>query len=127
MPYYEVIYEPGTKAVAFYESDEEAQSALAAHKERALSGQPATPQSDTHPSPDAPVAVGTWAAERPIKVYVYETHPADFEPEVDMSTLTGTNTEKLEQLRSAINPLAENPGVQDSQYKQEADRELALP
>ena len=127
MPYYEIIYEPGTKSVAFYEDDTEAQSALQAHKERALSGQPATPESSTHPDSDAPAAVGTWAAERPIKVYVYETHPADFEPEVDTSALTGSGTEQLEQLRQQISPLAENPGVQDSQYKMPSERELALP
>jgi hypothetical protein len=126
MPFYEIVYEPGTKSVAYYEDDNEANSALNAHLEKAISGQPATPQSDTHPSADAPQAVGTWAAERPVKVYVYDTHPADFVPEVDTSQLSGTGPEMVEQLRQAISPLAENPGVQDSQYKQEADRELDI-
>lgn len=126
MPYYEVIYEPGTKSICNYESDEEAMTALTAHMERATSGQPATPESSPHPSEDAPASVGTWAAERPVKVYVYDSHPADYEPQVNPSDLSGSNEEMLQQLRSAVNPLNESPGVQDSQYKMEPSRELDI-
>lgn len=127
MPFYEIIYEPGTKSVAYYEDDEEATRALTAHLKRALTGEPATPQSDTHPSPDAPSAVGSWAAERPIKVFVYDTHPADFEPVIDTSALTGTPQEMMVQLRNQASPLSETPGPQDSQYKAEPVRELPVP
>jgi hypothetical protein len=126
VPYYEVIYEPGTKSVAFYENDEEALSALNAHKERALSGQPATPESSTHPSPDAPAAVGSWAAERPIKVFVYDTHPAEYEADIDTSSLSGSPQEMITQIRELASANASDPGPQDSQYKMEPSRELDL-
>lgn len=127
MPFYEIIYEPGTKSIAEYADDAEAQSALAAHKERALSGQPATPESSVHPDPDAPATVGTWAAERPIKVFVYDTHPAAYEPPIDTSALMGTPAEMIVQLREQASPNSTNPGVQDSQYKMEPTKELPVP
>lgn len=126
MPFYEIIYEPGTKSVAFYENDEEAMSAINAHKERAISGQPATPESSPHPSPDAPAAVGSWAAERPIKVFVYDEHPASFEPTIDTTSLTGSPQEMINQIREAASANSPAPGPQDSQYKMEPARELQI-
>lgn len=143
MPFYEIVYEPGTKSVAFYEDDEEAMSALSAHYARATSGEPATPsESGTHPSPDAPTGIGTWAAERPVKVFVYNEHPADFGVTVDDAQARAlldealTATESAEgqvdvaqlaaNVRNLGSPLAENPGPQDSQYKAPEERELDL-
>lgn len=69
--FYEIVYETGRMSVASYESDEEAQSAIKAHNDRALTGQPGGP-------------IGQ-PAERISAVYVYSEHPNEFNPEQTMS------------------------------------------
>lgn len=83
MPYYEVIYETGNYSVAFYDSDEEAISALSAHHTRAKEGESATPastpRSDLGPADMAAIpGRQEWPAERIKRVLVYEQHPANF-------------------------------------------------
>lgn len=128
MPFYEIVYEPGTKSVAFYEDDEEATNALTAHHSKALSGEPATPQSETRSDLGATLgAVGTWAAERVSRVYVYPEHPASFEPPIDTSSLEGKSPqEMITSIRDQANPVEPNSSAHESQYKMEAERELDL-
>jgi hypothetical protein len=59
MPFYEVIFETGNHSLAQYENDEEAQSALKAHHERATQGRLGTPQSQPRNDlTDADLAIG---------------------------------------------------------------------
>lgn len=66
MPFYEVIYETGSKSVAFADSDEEMARGLAAQETRARSGLPGGPTG--HP------------AERIADVLVYDKHPNELNP-----------------------------------------------
>lgn len=85
MPFYEVVYETGEHSVAQYDSDEEAQSAIKAQHERAVSGQPGGPD-------------GTqWPAIRIKRVLVYDYHPADFGSGQEVPTDT-----LLEAVNSAV-------------------------
>jgi len=61
--YAEVIFEPGSKSVMSYESDDELQGALKAHHNRAVSGADGGPAGNP--------------AERVHKVITYDSHPAD--------------------------------------------------
>jgi hypothetical protein len=126
MPFYEIIYEPGTKSVAYYEDDEEALSALNAIHAKAVKGEPGSPESSPHPSGEVSPFAGTWAAERPVKCFVYDGHPGDYEEEIDTSALTGNPQEMISQIRNAASPLVENPGAQESQFKAAPTKELDL-
>ena len=64
MPFYELTFEPGTSAVAFYDSEDEMKSAVAAHHQRAVKGEPGGP-------------IGQ-PAERVVAVRQYEEHPNDY-------------------------------------------------
>ena len=77
MPYYEIIYETGNHSLAYYEDDSEAFQACEAHHERAKNGQDGNGQSI--PRADVPNApVGGWKAERIVKIFKYDTHPAKY-------------------------------------------------
>lgn len=71
MPYYEISFEPGTTAVAFYEDDEEMKRALGEHHRRAKNGEPGGP-------------IGQ-PAERVAAVREYDVHPNEFNPSNTMS------------------------------------------
>jgi|SRR5580765_1064971 len=78
MPIYEVVYESGSHALASYADDEEARAALTAHHERAVSGVSATPASTERNDVTGVPGPTSWPAERIAKVYVFETHPANY-------------------------------------------------
>ena len=71
MPFYETVYETGRMSVACYEDDDEAKAAIAAHHERAVTGQPGGPLG-------AP-------AERIAAVYVYDKHPNEYNADQTLS------------------------------------------
>src|ERR1051325_6375458 len=64
MPFYELITEPGSHSVAYYENDDEAVQAVKAHHQRAINGEAGGPTGHS--------------AERIVKVLKYEKHPAEF-------------------------------------------------
>lgn len=141
--FYEIIYEPGTKSVAEYADDTEAQTALQAHHDRAKNGEPGTPQSAIRQDIAGTTNVGTWAAERIKKVLVYDEHPGSYQQDyvVSEEDLKGAFDEALkgsamqglvhvptivEKLFQAASPIAYDAGRHDSQYKMEEARELDL-
>lgn len=71
MPFVEVIYETGNSGIAFYDTEAEAQSALAAHNQRAVDGVPGGP-------------IGQ-PAERIKRALVYDKHPNEYNPDDTMS------------------------------------------
>lgn len=71
MPYYEISFEPGTTAVAFYEDDEEMKRALGEHHRRAKNGEVGGP-------------IGQ-PAERIAAVREYDVHPNEYNPSDSMS------------------------------------------
>lgn len=71
MPFYEVIYETGSKSVAFADSDEEMARGLENQHTRAKSGLPGGPTGH--------------AAERIAKVLVYDKHPDNLNPSQTVS------------------------------------------
>lgn len=92
MPFYEICYETGRMSVAEYASDEEAQSALKAHNDRAVNGELGGP-------------IGQ-PAERIAAVYVYKQHPNDFN---DVQTMSAEVLEK--EVGGLIKSLADENGV----------------
>jgi hypothetical protein len=100
MPFAEVIYEPGSKSVVNYETEDELKAALAEHHRRAMAGESGAAQDQTERNIIADNIVvapgsldlkqGDFAnlphidkmkerpAERITKVYTYPIHPADF-------------------------------------------------
>jgi hypothetical protein len=98
MPFYEIVYETGNRSVAYYEGNDEAQAALSAHHEKAKTGESATPASEERTDIGVPPAGPTeWPAERIAKVYVFETHPAEFG--ADQIVAAGTLGENLNAMR----------------------------
>jgi hypothetical protein len=71
MPFYEIIYETGTKSVVYNDSEEEMLEGVKAQHQRALKGEPGGPTG--HP------------AERVVKIEVYEKHPNEYNVEQVMS------------------------------------------
>ena len=71
MPFYEILYETGRMSVAQYADDDEAQSALKNHNDRAVSGEPGGPLGQP--------------AERIRAVYVYANHPDAFNEDQTMT------------------------------------------
>lgn len=130
MPYYEIMFETGASAVACYENDEEAERAIAAHHQRAVSGEPGGP-------------IGQ-PAERVAAVYVRDTHPDDYnsdgtmsadvaKSEIDSLIKAGGASNKgvipLDQLAVEVRNLAHpmvvgKENAFDSNYKMKADRNL---
>lgn len=127
MPFYEVIYETGSKSVAEYKDDETAISAVKAQHEKATTGQPGGPTG--HP------------AERVVRVLAYDTHPGDLGEGMTMSKdvakkeLDAIMKDQGEvvnvmdlaaRVRDLANPHVLDAGVHDSQYKMDEARELKL-
>lgn len=142
MPFYEIIYETGSKSVAEYESDDEAFRAIKEHHERAKKGEPgrgmSTPRHDLEPGA---AQVMDYPAERVSKVLVYDVHPASLNEDQTMSAdvakkelegvikgATKNSVVNLMEVSGAIRdlsyPLVADVGTQDSMYKMEAAREL---
>lgn len=71
MPFVEVIYETGNSGVAFYDTEAEMESALAAHNKRAVDGVPGGP-------------IGQ-PAERIKRALIYDKHPNEYNPEMTLS------------------------------------------
>lgn len=128
MPYYEIIYETGTHSIAFYEDDDEANAALSAHHERALSGQVGGPTGH--------------AAERIVKALVYDVHPDEFNYSQTLSgeEVVGQVTaaiskigvggqvsvpELAAEIRNITNPMVES-GPHESNFKMPESRELPV-
>jgi hypothetical protein len=88
--FYELVFETGAKSVAYYDSEEEMQSAVTAHHLRAINGEPAMPldrsaeRMDLDPSEKQPL--GEVPAERIKRVFAYEDHPADLYEDQGLST-----------------------------------------
>lgn len=126
MPFAELIFETGNKSVAYYETEEEMLSAVKAHHDRALAGQPAIAD-----VPNVP-------AERVVKVEVYgDTHPDDYNKTVSaevaekavkeaIKAVTDENgvlaiTELAGAIRDSATPLVTEPeGPHDSMYRMES-------
>jgi hypothetical protein len=120
MPFYEVIFETGTRSVAQYADDEEMLGAVGAQHSRATSGQSGGPPG--HP------------AERVTKVEKYETHPNDLnldqvmsadvmKAELDQAVQDSSEEGSVSvpamviAVRGLTSPLVDEPGPQESQYK----------
>jgi hypothetical protein len=142
VPFYEIVYETGRMSVAEYADDAEAQSALGEQQRRATAGEMGGPNAG-HPA--GLVGEPTWAAERIAKVYVYDTHPNEYNPEQTMSAdvLASEMTDLIHSLadengvvavdqvaveaRGITHPMVnERESAHDSMYKMEADREFEL-
>jgi len=67
MPFYEIVYETGRASVAEYANDDEARSAAGEQDRRAREGQSAGPQGGP--------------AERVARIYKYDQHPNEYNPE----------------------------------------------
>lgn len=128
MPFYETIFETGTKTVAEYANDDEAANALSVQHGRAKAGLPGGPTG--HP------------AERVKRVLVYEDHPGSYGENYMVSTDVAESI-----LRDALKSVKNSSGVvslpavtqaillsqeaivndtepHDSVYKMEESREL---
>lgn len=92
MPFYEITFETGRSSVAFYESDDEAKSAVKAHHDRAIKGEPGGP-------------IGA-PAERIAKVRVYSNHPNEFNPANAMS-----KDVVAKEIKALVDALADENGV----------------
>lgn len=121
--YYEIIYENGEHSVAFYDSDEEAKSAIKAHVERAMSGVPATPASTPRTDVTDYIPNATWAAQRVVKVLKYDEHPQDYG--VKASNLTKEVASKT--LEGCIKEVADTNGVVNVQELAAALLETTAP
>jgi hypothetical protein len=82
LPFVEIIYETGNSGVAYYETEEEAKSAIDAHHKRAIDGTPGGP-------------IGA-PAERIKRALVYDKHPNDFNT---------ADTLSADEAKAAINDL----------------------
>jgi hypothetical protein len=122
--YAEVIYEPGSKSVMSYETEDELKAALLEHHNRAKNGDLGGPAGGP--------------AERIHKVFTYDEHPADKSPKLDAEAIKtlidgmADNNDTLDhnQLISAIRDEASpvyplDQGRHHSMYKQDGN-ELAL-
>jgi hypothetical protein len=123
MPFYELVFETGSSAVATYADDDEMLSAVKAHHGRAMSGEVGGPTG--HP------------AERVVEVQKYNEHPgtlnegqvlsadvAKKELEAAMKGLTDAGTISVTELAAAVrdlsNPLVAEPDRHGSKFKMEA-------
>jgi hypothetical protein len=135
VPFYEIIYETGSKSVAFAETDEEMSRGLTDHHNRAKSGFPGGP-----PNPDGRFI----PAERIAAVEVYDRHPAEYGAEQASSkdVMLKTTQELIEKLAdengivhthqltqaliendTAIKPLDQQERL-ESQFKMQSVRSL---
>lgn len=142
MPFYEMIFETGSKSVIEAESDEAALSAAKAHHERAIKGEPgrgsSTERADL--APDDQRFVADYPAERVVKLIKYDQHPASLFEDQTMSADVAKSElnailkkmgsvvnlmELAAEVRELANPLVNDAGKQDSMYKMEG-KELTL-
>lgn len=142
MPYYEIIYETGTKSIGFYADDAEAQKAIGEHNRRALAGEPGTPAASS-PKPETGLTATSWPAERVKQVLIYNEHPGNYRQDAIVSTdeLKSSVNEAID--KSAMEGLVHVPtvisamrdftsavdneaGIHDSMYKAPNDGELDL-
>jgi hypothetical protein len=144
MPFVEIIFETGNKSIAYYDTEEEMQSALAEHHRRAINGEPGSGESalrlDLAPGE---TRIGTWVAERVKKVLLYDEHPANYKQDqlVDSAELKKTVDDAIAAnemngvvfaptiaalVRDTTNPLVSEPDAQASQYKAPETGELDL-
>lgn len=132
MPYVEIIYETGNSGIAYYDTDEEAKSAIEAHHTRAVNGEPGGP-------------IGA-PAERVKKALLYEKHPNEYNPtstvsadvalaEVTSLIKAGSKSndgiipldELAVEVRNLSHPMvAGKENIFDSNYKMEETGELEL-
>lgn len=143
MPFYETIFETGSKSVAFYDDDEEALAAAQAHHERAKKGEPgrgkSTPRNDL--DSDSQQHVTDYPAERIVKLLKYDKHPVDLTEDQTMSSDVARKEvdamlkdkagvvnimELAAQVRDLASPLVDTPGVHESMYKMKEAEVLTL-
>src|SRR6266576_4722844 len=117
----EIIFEPGSKSVMSYESEDELKEALKEHHNRAINGRDGGPAG--------------LPAERITKVYTYSDHPADLWPDTVSADTVNKLTEGMgpnidpnqliAALRDEVSPVYPNDqGKHESMYKAEG---TALP
>jgi len=137
MPFVEIIYETGNKSVAYYETDEEMQSALSEHHRRAINGEPGTSQSalrnDLNPGE---TRIGSWVAERIKDVLIYDQHPADYGEDqlMDVADVKKVFNDTIKEsemqgvvhvqtvaaaIRDMSNSMVPEPKAHESQFKME--------
>jgi len=143
LPFYETIFETGSKSVAFYDDDEEALSAAKAHHERAVKGEPGRGQSTERNDlgADAQMHVTDYPAERIVKLLKYDKHPADMMEDMTMSSDVARKEidnllkdkagvvnvmELAAQVRELANPVVDNAGRHESMFKMKETDELTL-
>jgi hypothetical protein len=78
VPFYEIVYEPGSHALVEYTDDVEAKTALQAHNAKATQGISATPSSQERADVTGVPGPTSWPAERVAKVYKFASHPAEY-------------------------------------------------
>lgn len=130
MPFYEIVYETGNVSVGEYADDSEALAAAGEHDRRAREGGQAGPQGGP--------------AERVAKLYKYENHPNEYNPEQTASSdvvekevgaLVKALADKngvvsIDQLALAVrglsHPMVDKEHPHDSQFKMKEDAVLTL-
>lgn len=101
--YAEIIFEPGSKSVLSFDSEDELKSFLKEHHRRAVAGENGGPTG--HP------------AERVTKVLVYKDHPADYAgPAISASTM-----------KSLLDGMTQDGGVVDGHQLIQAVRDEMSP
>jgi hypothetical protein len=120
MPFYEIIYETGSKSVIQADDDEQALSGVYAHHKRAIAGEPgrgkSEPRSDLG---DQAPQVLDYPAEQVVKVIKYDVHPAD---------LNADGTMSRDVLKTELDTLLkDSPAVVDVQEFAARLRELLSP
>lgn len=142
MPFYEIVYETGSKSVIQADDDKQAMSGIKAHHQRAIAGEPGRGQSTTRSDLEgnAPQVLD-YPAERVVKVFKYDTHPADLtadqtmskdvvKSELDALLKSKSDVVNLMELaadiRDLANPIIADAGRHESMYKMEASSELPL-
>lgn len=145
MPFYEFIFETGSKSVAEFDDDETAKAAAVAHHERAIKGEPgrgaSAARNDLGNEPQRHVA--DYPAERVVELLKYDVHPADLMADQTMSAdvakselndalkaTTHDGVVNLMELAAAVremaNPLVTDPGRHDSMYKMKESETIPI-
>lgn len=140
MPFAEVIFEPGSKSVLVYDDEEELKSFLKEHHRRAVSGEPGGSSDWSHRTDIEPELANQAdrnaqrPAERVTKVFLYDKHPADWNPgglvhkdsianlSAGMATDAGwiNGNQLIEAIRDEVSPVYPvDQGKHESIYKLE--------
>lgn len=126
MPHAEVVFEPGSKSVVQYASEDELRNFLVEHHRRAVSGEQGGPSG--HP------------AERVKKVLLYDQHPANYHADgrVDVDALKNLidgmakdnmvdGNQLIRAIRDEMSPVyPQDQGRHNSIYKMQENGELDL-